>query len=58
MADRALENNPLALRNSYRRDLLREEMDSLKCSLEVRSVTHQNARIRKCQWGPYEYTLR
>lgn len=40
MADRTLENNTLALRNSPRRDLLREEMDRLKCPLEVRSLLH------------------
>lgn len=40
MADRALENNTLALRNSPRRDLLREGMDRLKCPLEVRSLLH------------------
>lgn len=40
VADRALENNPLALRNSSRMDLLRKEMDRLKCSLEVHSLLH------------------
>lgn len=39
VAERALENS-LALRNSFRRDLLRKEMDQQKYSLEIPSPLH------------------
>lgn len=55
VVERALENS-LALRNSFRRDLLREEMDQLKYSLEIPFPLHIRILkiirgINKCQWG-------
>lgn len=52
----------LALRNLFRRDLLREEMDKLKRSLEIPSLLHIRrlkitGGINKCQWGPCGHTL-